>query len=290
VADKSDTDTREDRQMKTWEDTVQALIDDPAQRELVEACYFDPPHLGALQRFHASAEWQAVRALLPAAPGTAVDIGAGNGIVSHALARDGWTTIAVEPDPSGLVGAEAIRRAGREAGLEIDVRGGTGEALPVDSESADVVIARQVLHHAADLPAFCRDIARVLKPGGMLLALRDHVVTGPGQMEAFFDIHPLHRHYGGENAFEIRQYRAAMEAAGLQIVRQMDAFDTVINLAPYTEESMCEALAARSGPLRPVAQVALSIPPVRQAAFAALSRLDRRPGRLVSFHCVKSAR
>ena len=95
-----------------WEDAVQRLIDDPTQAELVKACYFDPPLVQAARRYHQSAEWQQVRTLLPPAPAVIVDIGAGNGIVSYALAQDGYTCIAIEPDPSTLVGAGAADNGG----------------------------------------------------------------------------------------------------------------------------------------------------------------------------------
>jgi SAM-dependent methyltransferase len=212
----------------TWEAAVQALIDDPKQKELVEACYFDPPLAGAAARYAASAEWQGVRALIGTARGVAVNVGGGNGIVSYALTRDGWTAVAVEPDPSDLVGAGAIRRLAAETNFAIDVREGFGEDLPLDDGEASLVIARQVLHHARDLPAFVREIARVLAPGGMLLSTRDHVISGPEQMEPFLDAHPLHALYGGENAFTLAQYRAALTGAGLAIEREIGPLASVI--------------------------------------------------------------
>ena len=39
----------------------------------------------------------------------ALDLGAGRGISSYALAREGWQVTALEPDPSMLIGAGAIR-------------------------------------------------------------------------------------------------------------------------------------------------------------------------------------
>jgi tRNA1(Val) A37 N6-methylase TrmN6 len=46
----------------------------------------------------------------------AVDIGAGNGIASFALARDDWQTVAIELHSSDLVVAGAIRQLARETG------------------------------------------------------------------------------------------------------------------------------------------------------------------------------
>ena len=41
--------------------------------------------------------------MIPRKAGRALDLGAGNGILSYALAREGWSVTAVEPDPSALV-------------------------------------------------------------------------------------------------------------------------------------------------------------------------------------------
>jgi SAM-dependent methyltransferase len=271
----------------TWEAAVQTLIDDPNQKELVEACYFDPPLVRAAARYAESAEWQEVRTLIGRARGVAVDVGAGNGIVSYALARDGWTVVAVEPDPSDLVGAGAIRRLAVETGFAIDVREGFGEELPLDDGEAALVIARQVLHHARNLPAFVREIARVLAPGGMLLSTRDHVISGPEQLKPFLAAHPLHALYGGENAFTLAQYRAALTGAGLVIGREIGPLASVINTSPHTPETLRNEIGERFGPLGGIARAVLSPRPVLHAILRLLSTVDRRPGRLVSFLCRK---
>lgn len=271
----------------TWDEAVRSLVADPANRELVEACYFDQPLMGAAARYAASAEWQAARRLIGRAQGLAVDIGAGNGIASYALARDGWCTIAVEPDPSEFIGAGAIRRLAFDTGLDIDVREGYGEGLPIGDGEAQLVIARQVLHHAHDLPAFCREIARILTPGGMLLSMRDHVISGPEQLQPFLDSHPLHTLYGGENAFTLGDYRSALRLSGLTIKRELGPLETAINYAPYTPDTLRAEIAARLGPLGGLARAALTPRPALYAALRVLSALDRRPGRLVSFVCRK---
>ena len=92
----------------TWEQAVQWLRDQPDQRVLVKACYFDDPLVEAAERFWQSAEWKAIAALLPPPNGKALDLGAGRGISSYAMAQDGWQVTALEPDPSNLVGAGAI--------------------------------------------------------------------------------------------------------------------------------------------------------------------------------------
>ena len=105
----------------SWEQAVQWLREKPDQQELVRACYFDDPLIEAAERFWQSVEWQSIAALLPHSKGRALDLGAGRGISSYALARDGWAVSALEPDPSNLVGAGAIRTLVQESGLPIEV-------------------------------------------------------------------------------------------------------------------------------------------------------------------------
>ena len=267
--------------MGSWEDAVARLVAEPDQQELVRAAYLDQPVSAAARRYDASEEWKAIRAFLPSPPGTAVDLGAGNGVASYALARAGWKVIALEPDPSETVGAGAIRNLAAAEGLAIDVRDAMGESMPLADASVEVVLARQVLHHARDLGALCREAARVLRPGGVFVSVRDHVVSSDRQLKAFLAGHPLHRYYGGEHAYARQEYLRAIRNAGLEITHVLGSFDSVINYAPHTPESLRAELARRL-PAGRLLTAPLASPPVFHAMCRALSVLDQRPGRLLS--------
>jgi 2-polyprenyl-3-methyl-5-hydroxy-6-metoxy-1,4-benzoquinol methylase len=126
--------------LMSWEESVQWLRDQPDQQTLVKACYFDDPLIEAVRRYRQEEEWQAVRRLLPTPPGNALDVGAGRGIASYALAMDGWTVTALEPDPSNLVGAGAIRQIVSETHLPITVVEEWGEQLPFNNNSFDIIM------------------------------------------------------------------------------------------------------------------------------------------------------
>lgn len=228
----------------TWEQAVLWLRAQPGQKALIEACFFDDPLMDAVERYHQSEEWQAVQRLLPVPHSgqTALDVGAGRGIASYALAKDGWQVTALEPDSSSLVGAQAIREVADQTGLPISVVEEWGEDLPFGDNSFDVVHARQVLHHARHLPNLCAELGRVLKPGGLLVATREHVLDSPDCLSAFLASHPLHSLYGGENAFTLEQYLDAMLKANLLPQQVLGTFDSAINHYPLPESKALELL------------------------------------------------
>ncbi|MDR3362750.1 MAG: class I SAM-dependent methyltransferase [Desulfovibrio sp.] len=222
----------------TWEDAVAWLRSQPDQQDLVRACFYDDPALAVAERYYTCAEWQALREFLPTRRGTALDLGAGRGIGAYALARDGWDVTALEPDKSAIVGAQAIQKLASTAGLSIRVVEEWGESLPFEDGNFDFVYARQVLHHAKNLGELCKEVARVLRPGGLFIALREHVIDTKEDLPAFLASHPLHALYGGENAFLLEQYLDAVRKSGLQVRTVLSPLESDINLYPGTRAAL----------------------------------------------------
>lgn len=229
----------------SWEESVLWLKAQPERAELVKACFFDDPLIDSAERFYHSSEWREVRRLLPEEKGEALDLGAGRGISSYALAKDGWRVTSLEPDPSHLVGANAIRQLAEEARLPICVEEKWGESLPFADASFDVVHARQVLHHARDLVLLCSEAARVLKPGGTFIATREHVISKKSDLPAFLNSHPLHKMYGGEHAYLLPEYTQAIEKSGITLDLVLNPFESDINLYPNTRHDMKRQLAKK---------------------------------------------
>jgi SAM-dependent methyltransferase len=102
----------------------------------------------------------AVDWLVPPGDEVAVDLGAGTGKLTRALARRVPRVIAVEPD-------ERMRAvlAARSPGIE--VRDGTGEAIPLPDASADGVFISSAWHWM-DPERAVAEITRVLRDGGRL--------------------------------------------------------------------------------------------------------------------------
>ena len=264
----------------SWQEAVQNLKEQPAQIDLVRACYYDDPLTESAERFYLSTEWQAVQKILTEVePGKALDVGAGRGISSYALAKDKWCVIALEPETSSTVGSGAIKQLLSE-GLNISIVEEYGETLLFATNSFDLVYGRAILHHAANLDKFCREMVRVLKPGGMVLITREHVISQKCDLQGFLDSHPLHSLYGGENALLLAEYLRALRDAGMKIKKVLAPYDSDINLFPENQGTLREKISQR---------LKIPIPAwlLRGLAVPILNRLDNTPGRLYSFVGVK---
>ena len=276
--------------LNSWEDAVTWLRAQPDQQTLVCDGYYDDPLVAAAERYYQSAEWQSVRQMLRGHTGRALDVGAGRGIASYALAREGFEVTSLEPDTSSLVGTGAIDGLAMDTGLPISTVFEVSERLPFSDAEFDVVFARAVLHHMEDLNAGCSELARVLKPGGFLLAVREHVISRVEDLPLFLERHPLHGLYGGENAYLLNCYRDALKSAGLRIVHQLSPLESPINYYPKTPETLRRELATRGEVLPGLGSVldcTLRFRPFLSLALKIVAVVDRRPGRLYSFICRK---
>ena len=138
---------------------------------------FDPAHAGRLEepaRLEALPQ-AAVVALLRLEGGeTVVDYGAGTGVYTVAVAQalPHGRVIAVEALPT-LADKLRERAAAVPGALErLEIILTEDNAVPAADGAADRIVMVDVLHHLYDQPAALSEIARLLRPGG-LLAIAD---------------------------------------------------------------------------------------------------------------------
>ena len=114
------------------------------------------------------AAWsRALGLLLP--PLDVADLGCGEGYLTIETARWARHVTAVDRSPGVLARAKAL--AARKKCTNITWKKGELENLPIESQSLDVALLSQALHHASEPSQALEEAVRVLKPGGRLLIL-----------------------------------------------------------------------------------------------------------------------
>ena len=95
-----------------------------------------------------------------------LDIGCGGGLLSEPMARLGAEIVGADASETNI--SVAALHA-REAGLAIDYRATTAEALAEAGETFDIVLAMEIVEHVADLDLFIAETARMVRPGGLMV-------------------------------------------------------------------------------------------------------------------------
>ncbi|MDZ4761578.1 MAG: methyltransferase domain-containing protein [Alphaproteobacteria bacterium] len=184
-----------------------------------------------------------------------LDLGTGTGTLARQAALAGGRVTGVDPSESMMTQAAEMDSA---VGAAVDYRVGRAEAIPVQDESQDIVLAGQCWHWFRGAEA-AREVARVLRSGGHVaichfdwLPLPGNVVEATEKLiEAF---NPSWRMGGGTGIHP--KYLADLSGAGF---RSLETFSFDIDAA-YTHE-------AWRGRIRASAGVAASLAEETVAAF-----------------------
>jgi SAM-dependent methyltransferase len=91
-----------------------------------------------------------------------LEVGCGTGDLAVRIAEAGCELIAVDQSPQMVATAAA---------KGVDARQGDVQQLPFDDASFDGAVAAWMLYHVADLDRGLAELARVLVPGGLLVAI-----------------------------------------------------------------------------------------------------------------------
>jgi SAM-dependent methyltransferase len=182
---------------------------------------------------------EAVDWLLPPGCQVAVDLGAGTGLLTRALARTVPRVVAVEPDER----MAAVLRARSSPG--IDVAQGRGEEIPLPDASADGVFVSSAWHWM-DPERAPREIARVLRDGGRLGVIWTSRDRGTDWVREADSFRRANRPAGADGQGEQRPPHrrrevtlpddlfGSVEAASFTFTRRMTINDVVGMLATYS--------------------------------------------------------
>lgn len=152
--------------------------------------------------------------IVPRAEGDVLELGCGGGI-NMAFYDPARLKSFSGVDPSaGLL--DRSREAAQAIGIEADIRGGVGEAIPFASESFDTVLCTFTLCSVDDQQQVLAEMRRVLRPGGKILFLEHGSAPDEGVRKWQRRIEPIWKRIGG-NCHLTRPITSAYEGAGFRI-------------------------------------------------------------------------
>lgn len=102
----------------------------------------------------------------PLAGLTLLDIGCGGGLICEPMRRLGACVTGIDASEKNI--SVASLHAG-QAGLDIDYRATSAEALLETGAQYDAVLSLEVVEHVADVDAFVSACTKLAKPGGLMV-------------------------------------------------------------------------------------------------------------------------
>jgi SAM-dependent methyltransferase len=151
------------------------------RESFVREQYATPENLRARKSAYENAEgddprqW-AFEAVAAAKPERVLEVGGGEGELAERLIKELGVKLVGIDQSAAMVGVQ------RSKG--IDARVGDVQALPFADGEFDVALAAWMLYHVADLNGGLAQLARVLRPGGVLIA----VTNGLDHLQELWDL------------------------------------------------------------------------------------------------------
>lgn len=145
--------------------------------------------------------------LVPPPGRLTLDLGCGEGRLARDLKALGHRVVAVDASPTMV-------EAARVADSELDVVEADAARLPFHDGFADLVVAFMSLQDVDDMAGAVREAARILDPGGHLVAAVVHPINAGGRFETGDPDAPF---VIRESYFDRRRYTESIERDGLRM-------------------------------------------------------------------------
>jgi len=152
-----------------------------SREEFVREHYATPDNLRARKSAYENAEGDdprdfAFQAIAAAKPRRVLEVGGGEGELAERIVQELGVELV------GLDQSEAMVEIQRSKGIEARV--GDVQELPFGDGEFDAAVAAWMLYHVGDLDRGLEELARVLRPGGVLVA----VTNGVDHLQELWDL------------------------------------------------------------------------------------------------------
>jgi SAM-dependent methyltransferase len=208
--------------------------------EVVRAEYEDEARLAARKRAHAAGEGTDARELVfdavrEAAPGRILEVGPGEGELAERMQSElGAEVFAIDQ-------SERMVELVRERGVEAAV--GDVQNLDFPDGSFDCAVAAWMLYHPADLDRALAELARVLRPGGRLVASTngtDHLA----ELLELVGVPPIRSTFNADNGSEALHRHFSR-------VERRDAHGRLVFPDTEAAQAYVDSMVVRSGTVPP---------------------------------------
>jgi len=157
-----------------------------------------------------------------------LDLGCSRGMLLERFRRyDGVELVGLELDPADRVEAEARGIHVDQFQINVFEDGQIAARLPYADGSFDVVLAAEIIEHIVDTEGFLAEIARILRPRGVVFVSTPNVLWWKYRLDLlrgkYLDVLDYRLRYGEDfghvRAFTPGLLRGLVEAGGLEVVR-----------------------------------------------------------------------
>jgi SAM-dependent methyltransferase len=216
------------------------------EADFVRRQYATPDNLRARKDAYVNAEGDdprefVVEAIAAATPSRVLEVGGGEGELAERLIREVGVEFVGIDQSEGMVAEQRARG--------IDARVGDAQELPFADGEFDAALAAWMLYHVTDLDRGLAELARVLRPGGVLVAVTNAVehlqelwdlaerASRIGQFTFRSDNGEeiLRRHFAEVERRDARGWVDMDDATIRRFAGSWDALAPILRLPPLTE-------------------------------------------------------